>query len=95
MTFHGRANYFGGDGQLRLWHIGTHHEFEPDAASADKVMAWLLKGVPADRQHDAIPASSVYLYGDFTVCPVEPFRAGAVQQATVKSVQHMHYVPIS
>jgi hypothetical protein len=26
-TIHGRAHLYGGDGQLRIWHVGTHHDF--------------------------------------------------------------------
>jgi hypothetical protein len=33
LTVHGRAHLSGGDGQLRIWHIGTHHEYEPDESS--------------------------------------------------------------
>jgi len=94
-TIHGRANYYGGDGQLRIWHIGTHHEYEPDESSEDKVLGWLLAGVkPAERQNYASPASAVYLYGDFLVCPTEPFKKGAVQVAKVKTVSRRHYVRI-
>ncbi|MGA2168372.1 MAG: hypothetical protein ABSG62_09175 [Terracidiphilus sp.] len=94
MTIHGRAHFYGGDGQLRIWHIGTHHEYEPDQSSEPRVMGWLEAGVKdSDKSNYASPASAVYLFGDFEVCPTEPFRKGAVQRAIVKSVSYRHYVP--
>jgi hypothetical protein len=95
VTIHGRANLYGGDLQLRIWHIGTHHEYEPDESSWDKVFDWLYSGVKkSDRQNYAIPASSVYLFADFLICPTEPFKEGSVQQANVKSASHRRYVPV-
>jgi hypothetical protein len=92
-TFHGRAHFYGGDGQLRVWHSGTHHEFEPDETTDVKVMTWLEAGVPDAEKHNyAIPASDVMLFGDFTVCPIEPLRKGWVQRAKVLSVTHRRYV---
>ncbi len=94
MTIHGRAHYYGGDGQLRIWHFGTHHEYEPDESSWDRVMGWLLAGVRiSDRPKYASPESSVYLFGDFQICPTEPFKKGSVQRAEVRSVSHRRYVP--
>ena len=92
-TFHGRAHLYGGDGQLRIWHIGTHHEFEPDQTTDANVMAWLEAAVPdAEKKNYASPASDVMLFGDFTVCPVEPLRKGWVQRAKVLSVTHRRYI---
>lgn len=93
MTIHGRAHFYGGDGQLRIWHIGTHHEYQPNESSFPIVLDWLDAGVkPADRARYASPASSLYLFADFEICPVEPSRPGSVQKATVKSASHRHYV---
>lgn len=90
---HARAHLYGGDGQLRIWHIGTHHEYEPDEASWERVVKWLEVGVKnADKAKDASPASSVYLYAEFVVCPVEPLREGAVQRATIKRATHRRYL---
>jgi hypothetical protein len=90
---HGRASFYGGDGQLRIWHIGTHHEYRPDESSSDKVIGWLEEGVPkSERTKYTSPASVVDLYADFLVCPTEPFRKGAVQEATIKTASHRHYV---
>jgi len=92
-TFHGRAHFYSGDRQLRIWQIGTHHEYEPDVSSWDQVMDWLIAGVkPSERKNYASPASGVYLFADFTVCPTEPLRRGALQKAKVKSAMHRHYV---
>ena len=96
MTIHGRAVYYGGDGQLRIWHIGTHHEYEPDESSWDRVIGWLEAGIKdSDKSNYASPASAVYLFGDFLVCPTEPFKKGSVQEATIKTVSHRHYVPVN
>ena len=94
-VLHGRAHLYGGDGQLRIWHIGTHHEYEPDSSSWDTVMEWLEAGVPdSEKSQNASPASAVYLFADFLICPTEPFRKGSVQPAQVKSASHRHYVRI-
>jgi hypothetical protein len=92
-TIHGRLRYYGGDGQLRIWQIGTHHEFTPDESTWDTVITWLREGVkPAESKDYADPAVAVDLFGDFQICPTEPFQKGAVQQAKVISVAHRRYV---
>jgi hypothetical protein len=94
-VIHGRAHFYGGDGRVRVWHIGTHHEYEPDQSSWDRVMAWLEAGVKdADKGKYASANSMLYLYGDFLVCPVELFKKGAVQMARIKWVKHRRYVPL-
>lgn len=92
---HGRAHLYTGDGQLRIWHIGTHHDFEPDASSWERVQGWLEEGATqAQKEQDpASYAGDVFLYGDFVVCPVEPYRKGAVQSARIESVTHRRYTP--
>ncbi len=92
-VIHGRAHLYCGDGQLRIWHIGTHHEYEPDESSWPTVEKWLEAGVkdPNDAK-SACPASTVYLFADFVVCPAEPFKKGSVQRAKVKSASHRHYI---
>jgi hypothetical protein len=91
-TIHGRLHYYGGDGQLRIWHIGTHHEFTPDESSWNTVIEWLRDGVkPSEREDYADSATAVDLFGDFYICPTEPLRKGAVQPAKVISVTHRHY----
>ena len=92
-ALHGRARFYGGDGQLRIWEVGTHHEYQPDDSSSGAVIGWLESGVPkSERTKYVTPASVVDLYADFSVCPTEPFRKGSVQQATIKSASHRHYV---
>lgn len=91
-TIHGRAHRYGGDGQLRIWHIGTRHEYEPDESSWQQVEKWLEAGVTDnERAKYASPVSAVYMYADFLICPIEPFRRGAVQRAKVKRAVHRHY----
>jgi hypothetical protein len=91
-VIHGRAHYYCGDGNLRIWHIGTHHEYEPDSTSYDRVSRWLEAGVTqAEKKNLACPAGAIDLYADFLICPTEPFKRGAVQHAAVKSATHRHY----
>jgi hypothetical protein len=93
MVIHGRAHFYGGDGQLRIWHIGTHHEYAPDESSDERVIKWLEAGVKGtDKAKYASPASEVCLFADFVICPTEPFKKGSVQGARVKSASHRHYV---
>ena len=95
MTIRGRAHLYGGDGQLRIWHIGTHHEYEPDDSSWQRVIGWLEAGVKdSDKSQYASPASMVYLFADFEICPTEPFKKGAVQPAKVMSAHNRRYVSI-
>ncbi len=93
-TIYGRAHYYGGDGNLRIWRVGTHHDFEPDSSSFSRVTTWLEAGVkePAKSQ-SASPLSSVDLLADFLICPTEPFRQGFVQKAKVLGARNRHYVP--
>src|SRR6185437_14142278 len=94
-SIHGRAHLYG-DGQLRVWHIGTQHDFEPDASSWNKVESWLEAGVEdSAKSRVATPAaSSVYLFADFLIGPTEPFKKGSVQRAKIISAQHRRYVPV-
>jgi len=95
MVIHGRAHFYGGDGQLRIWHIGTHHEYEPDESSDERVIKWLEAGVKeTDKTKYASPASTVCLFADFVICATEPFKKGSVQLARVKSASHRHYVNV-
>ena len=83
---HGRARLYIADGKLRIWQIGTKHEFEPaDKTSWDKVARYLDNG--------GSPANQPSLYADFTLCPTQPYKAGSVQRATVKDIQHARVVP--
>src|SRR5271155_5431134 len=90
-VIHGRAHYHGADGNLRIWHIGTRHEFEPDETSFPRVMGWLTVGTMKGDSKDASPESNLNLFGDFMVCPIEPFRQGAVQHAKILSIENRHY----
>jgi hypothetical protein len=93
VTIHGRAHYYCGDANLRIWHIGTHPEFEPDESSFDHVIEWLEAGVKESaKQELARPDGTVNLYADFLVCPTEPFKKGAVQHAVFKSATNRRYV---
>lgn len=95
VVIHGRAHYYCGDGNLRIWHIGTHHEYEPDSSSFDRVLHWLDAGTTqTEKKSLACPTGAINLYADFLICPTEPLKKGAVQHAVVKSATHRHYVHI-
>ena len=95
LTIHGRAHLYGGDGQLRIWHVGTHHDYEPDESSSFRVLGWLEAAVKEPEKSEyASPASAVYIFADFLVCPTEPFKKGSVQRAKILSAHHRRYVPI-
>ncbi len=95
MIVHGRVSLSGADLQLRLWRVGTHHEYEPDDSSWNRVIGWLNAGVSkSDKEAYAIPASSVFLFADFKLCPTEGFKDGQVQRAHVVSMKHPRYLPI-
>jgi hypothetical protein len=92
VTIHGRAHQYS-DGQLRIWHIGTHHDYEPDESSWLIVQQWIEAGVKDSvKRTSATPDSSINLFADFRMCPVEPFKKGSVQPAKIKSAYHRHYV---
>jgi len=74
-VIHGRAILYTGDGQARIWHIGTHHEF-----SFDYNDPLISKYLPED--------GSKALYGDFTICPLEKYVRGAAQAVVVKSIKN-------
>ena len=79
---HGSANFYTGDGQTRIWHIGTHQDF---AISDQDSYQLLLRYIPED--------GSKTLYGDFTVCPAEKYVQGAAQPVVLKKVRHPVVMP--
>ena len=88
-VIHGRARRYCGDGQLRIWHIGTHHDFEPDDSSWQMVEGWLKAGAkPTGACQD-----NADLFADFLICPTDPYKKGAVQKAKVKAAYRRHYLP--
>ncbi len=95
-TVHGRANLYSGDGQRRIWAIGTHHEYTPDESSIERFDGWLEAGVTKKEREKgfASPESMLYLFADFEICPTEPFKQGSVQRARMLRADHRHYVPV-
>jgi hypothetical protein len=90
LTIHGRARFYSGDGQLRIWHIGTHHEFAIyDDTSSDMLFKYLC----SPKYACTIENPPTSLYADFTVCPAEKFKQGAAQPARVKNIAHAVVVP--
>lgn len=91
---HGRMVLYAADGQLRLWQIGSQHEFEPDYNASDKGSSWdkavdLLK----TGNEQAGAAGDNALFADFLVCPTKPLQKGAVQPAVIRRMAHVHVVP--
>jgi hypothetical protein len=94
---HGRATYYTGDGQLRIWHVGTRHTFRPDelrtpdnadfSPSWDKVIYLLAAGEKEPEVFD-----HKELFADFTMCPTQRYREGASQPAQVRNIYHPHVV---
>lgn len=93
-VIHGRAHLYSGDGQLRIWHIGTHHDFAPDDTSWNRVVNWIEADNTKAEKQSVIAPSLVYLFADFEICPTEPFKKGSVQHARVLSATHRRYVHI-
>jgi hypothetical protein len=57
------------------------------------VIGWLRGGVkPVKKKDYADPAIAVDQFGNFELCPTEPFRKGAVQETKVLCVTHRRYV---
>jgi hypothetical protein len=75
-VIHGRAILYTGDGQARIWHIGTHHEF-----SFDYNDPLISKYLAED--------GSKALYADFTICPLENYVRGAAQAVVVKNIKNL------
>jgi hypothetical protein len=73
---------YNGDGQMRIWHIGSHHTFEPDnEASWDKLAHFMSE--PKDKG-----MMTRILFADFDLCPTAPFVQGATQPVIIKRIAH-------
>jgi hypothetical protein len=94
LVVHGRLQYGNGTPALRLWHIGTTHEFGifsgPDAEKLDDL----------DNEHPHLPANlqkiyeipnpfEVRIYGDFEVCPLVHYVPGHMQNACIAGASHL------
>ena len=92
---HGRAHYYFADGQFRLWHIGTNHEFSLMYSESsdrpypvdERILDMLRAGTktPADISEND-------LFADFLVCPLEHYRKRAAQAAYVEKMNHPRMV---
>jgi len=94
VTIHGRLQYGNGTPALRLWHIGTSHEFGIfSGLNAEK-------RDPLDNEHPQLPANlrKVFdvpnpfeqaIFADFEVCPLEPHTSGHMQAACIESAAHI------
>jgi len=94
VIIHGRLQYGNGTPALRLWHIGTNHEFGIfSGVNAEKLD-------PLDNEHPQLPANlrKVFdgpnpfgptIFANFEVCPLEPHIAGRMQAACIESATHI------
>lgn len=81
-----RAVYYSGDSYLEIWRIGADHTFfVVDEKSADLILETMHYNV--DRPLQA-------LYGDFTVCPTQPYKEGHAQAAIVKRIENPRVVTL-
>ena len=58
LTIQGRAHVYVGDGQLRIWLIGSHHEYEPDVSCWATVAGWLEAGVEKSERDEFASSSA-------------------------------------
>jgi hypothetical protein len=94
VIIHGRLQYGNGTPALRLWHIGTNHEFGIfSGVNAEK-------RDPLDNDHPQLPANleQVFdgpnpfgptIFADFEVCPLEPYISRHMQAACIESAAHI------
>lgn len=91
---HGRATFYTGDGQLRIWQVGTHHTFRPNetpASNDDFPPSWskLLDLLAAGGKRPEVLDRNE-LFADFLLCPTQRFQEGASQPAQLRRVDHPH-----
>jgi hypothetical protein len=92
-VIHGRAIYYTGDGQLRIWHIGTHHLFMPGEWPSTEADGWdkVIDLLAAGGERPEVFNRNV-LFADFLICPTKRFREGSSQPAEVRRIYHPHVV---
>jgi hypothetical protein len=95
---HGRLIYGNGTPAMRLWQIGTHHEF--GIYSSLQGYRCDQNGKCLDNESPNLPPGVekfVYVpvpygppvFADFEVCPLEPHIPGHMQAACIKSATHL------
>lgn len=81
-TVRARYTIYEADGVRELWPIGSRRTLwveDGDDKLADKLIA--------DHQNKA-------LYGEFTVCPLEPEKPGAMRHVRITSWKDLKYGPL-
>ena len=97
-TTHGRLRYGNGSPSLRLWQIGTHHEFGIYSNLAG--LQCDLTGQCQDDDSPHLPANletafnvpnpyDPVIYADFEVCPLERHIERHMQAACIQSAKHI------
>jgi hypothetical protein len=91
----GRLRAGNGTPSTRLWQIGTHHifgiysnryGFMHDGGTLDNEAPELHFAFPKGE-----PKGGWTVYGDFEVCPLEPFIQGRMQAACIANATHVVY----
>jgi hypothetical protein len=86
-VIYGRADYYSGDGQMFIWHIGTHHNFW---VLDDKSQNMIFHYIPYKPNTD----SSKSLFADFTICPTTKYKPGAAQFTKVVRIERPRVVQV-
>lgn len=81
-SVHARYSFYTGDGVRELWPIGSHRKLWVEAGDDS-----LMDKVGLDHPGKA-------LYGDFSVCPLEPDKPGVMRHVRVASWEHLKYGPL-
>ena len=84
---HGRLMRYQGGPGLRIWEIGTHHVF----GLPPLVPAMDLGDLPPNAEK--LLNNDNMLFGDYKVCPLEPYSAGHMQAARVVAARHLRSEP--
>jgi hypothetical protein len=81
-TVHGRLTACTGIPNARIWIVGTKRILGVADVKGDVAGEPLLPGRLDDEMFQATPCSKA-AFGDFTVCPLTPSRAGVMQRVCV------------
>lgn len=82
-TFKGRAAFYNGNPTLRIWRIGTKRIL---GVEGFKDGEGYNVGAPKNL-YVALEDFRNFVYGQFTVCPLTPFKPGVMQMIRIESVK--------
>lgn len=84
---HGRLMMYQGGPGLRIWAIGTHHVFGLPPLSAGMDVGDL------PPRADKLLNDDNMLFGDYKVCPLEPYRVAHMQPARAVAARRLRSEP--